>query len=119
MPQEFRDRKCTFCHGTNEYNFEKLENPPTFKPTYCGGCGRVIHLGTDGFMMSRRQVTIASVAATSECGALWLQSALRARNNVGAASCRPCRTAQSQHRAGRPCPYDSRVSQLTPLPLPY
>lgn len=39
-------------YGTNEYNFEKLANPPTFEPTHCGDCGRVIHLGTDGCMYS-------------------------------------------------------------------
>ncbi len=42
-------------YGTNEYNFEKLENPPKFEPTHCGDCGRVIHLGTDGHMMSGRK----------------------------------------------------------------
>jgi hypothetical protein len=36
-------------HGTNEYNFEKLKNPPAFKPTRCAKCNRVIHLGTDGY----------------------------------------------------------------------
>lgn len=36
-------------YGTNEYNFETLENPPEFEPTHCAGCGRVIHLGTDGY----------------------------------------------------------------------
>lgn len=40
-------------YGTNEYNFEKLENPPAFEPTHCVSCGRVIHLGTDGYMRSR------------------------------------------------------------------
>ena len=39
-------------YGTNESNFEKLENPPAFEPTHCGDCGRVIHLGTDGYLMS-------------------------------------------------------------------
>ncbi|MBI4673309.1 MAG: hypothetical protein HY741_16785 [Chloroflexi bacterium] len=39
-------------YGTNEYNFEKLENPPTFEPTHCAECGRVIHLGADGYMIS-------------------------------------------------------------------
>ena len=29
-------------YGTNEHNFEKLENPPAYEPTHCGGCGRVI-----------------------------------------------------------------------------
>jgi len=36
-------------YGTNEYNFEKLENPPSFEPTRCAECGRVIRLGTDGY----------------------------------------------------------------------
>jgi hypothetical protein len=35
-------------YGTNEYNFEKLENPPSYEPTKCTSCGCVIHLGTDG-----------------------------------------------------------------------
>ena len=33
--------------GTNEYNFEKLLNPPAYEPTHCGGCGRVIVLSED------------------------------------------------------------------------
>jgi hypothetical protein len=37
---------------TNEYNFEKLENPPAFEPTHCSDCERVIHLGTDGYSYS-------------------------------------------------------------------
>jgi hypothetical protein len=36
-------------YSTNEFNFEKLENPPTFEPTLCTECGKVIHLGTEGF----------------------------------------------------------------------
>jgi hypothetical protein len=36
-------------YGTNEYNFETLENPPTFEPTHCADCRRIIHLGTDGY----------------------------------------------------------------------
>jgi hypothetical protein len=36
-------------YGTNEYNFEKLETPPSFEPTRCAECGRVIRLGTDGY----------------------------------------------------------------------
>jgi hypothetical protein len=35
-------------YGTNEYNFEKLENPPAYKPTRCIACGRVIVLSRDG-----------------------------------------------------------------------
>ena len=36
-------------YGTNDYNFEKLENPPSFEPTLCDCCGIVIKLGTDGY----------------------------------------------------------------------
>lgn len=36
-------------YGTNDYNFGKLPNPPTFEPTTCSKCGIVIKLGTDGF----------------------------------------------------------------------
>jgi hypothetical protein len=39
-------------YGTNEYNFEKLESPPTYEPTKCSSCGRVIRLGTDGYSIS-------------------------------------------------------------------
>jgi hypothetical protein len=39
-------------YSTNEYNFEKLENPPEFKPTLCHDCGRRISLGEDGYMVS-------------------------------------------------------------------
>ncbi len=39
-------------YGTNEFNFEKLENPPAFEPTHCADCNRIIHLGTDGYMMA-------------------------------------------------------------------
>ena len=36
-------------YGTNEYNFEKLPNPPSYEPTKCAKCGVVIRLGTDGY----------------------------------------------------------------------
>ena len=36
-------------YGTNEYNFEKLENPPAYEPTTCATCGSAINLGEDGF----------------------------------------------------------------------
>ncbi len=35
--------------GTNEYNFEKLENPPSYKPTRCAKCNRTISLGHDAY----------------------------------------------------------------------
>lgn len=39
-------------YGTNEYNFEKLENPPAYEPTHCALCGKVISLGYDGYTQS-------------------------------------------------------------------
>ncbi len=40
--------------ATNEYNFVKLENPPTFEPTLCATCGKQIHLATDGYSFSSK-----------------------------------------------------------------
>jgi len=40
-------------YGTNEYNFEKLADPPTFEPTRCAACNRVIKLATEGYTISR------------------------------------------------------------------
>lgn len=34
-------------YGTNQWNFVKLENLPSFKPTLCSTCGQRIRLGTD------------------------------------------------------------------------
>lgn len=39
-------------YGTNEYNFEKLGNPPAYEPTHCSKCGKVIKLGTDGYSLT-------------------------------------------------------------------
>ncbi len=36
-------------YGTNEYNFEKLPNPPSYEPTRCSNCGAVIILGEDEY----------------------------------------------------------------------
>lgn len=38
-------------YTTNEYNFEKLENPPSYEPTHCAQCGRVIVLADGGYSM--------------------------------------------------------------------
>jgi recombinational DNA repair protein (RecF pathway) len=40
-------------YGTNEYNFEKLPNPPAFNPTKCARCKKVIRLGNDGYSITR------------------------------------------------------------------
>src|SRR5688572_17727963 len=42
-------------YGTNEYNFEKLENPPSYEPTKCSSCGRVIRLGTESYSISGKK----------------------------------------------------------------
>jgi len=36
-------------YGTNEFNFEKLENPPSYEPTRCSKCNAVIVLGEGGY----------------------------------------------------------------------
>ncbi|OHB80284.1 MAG: hypothetical protein A2Z25_07035 [Planctomycetes bacterium RBG_16_55_9] len=36
-------------YGTNEYNFEKLENPPAYEPTRCSKCNAVIVLSEGGY----------------------------------------------------------------------
>jgi hypothetical protein len=36
-------------YGTNEYNFEKLKDPPAYEPTRCSTCGAVIKLSADGY----------------------------------------------------------------------
>lgn len=39
-------------YGTNEYNFQKLENPPAYEPTRCSRCGVVIVLSAGGYSMT-------------------------------------------------------------------
>lgn len=41
-------------YGTNEYNFEKLKNPPKFKPTHCSKCKKIIRLGTESYMIDKK-----------------------------------------------------------------
>lgn len=36
-------------YGTNEYNFEKLPNPPAYEPTKCSKCGAIIVLSEDAY----------------------------------------------------------------------
>lgn len=36
-------------YGTNEYNFEKMSNPPAYEPTLCCECSKVIVLGDGGY----------------------------------------------------------------------
>ena len=60
-PGDWKDcRKCRkdvetemyVYYGTNEYNFEVLENPPEYEPTRCAECGSVIVLGDGGYSRS-------------------------------------------------------------------
>jgi hypothetical protein len=50
-------------YGTNEYNFEKLPNPPTFEPTHCASCGKVINLGEGGYSRSGSKYTCMDCCA--------------------------------------------------------
>jgi hypothetical protein len=52
---EIAETEMYVWYGTNEYNFEKLPNPPSFEPTRCATCGKVISLGEDGCTMQGRQ----------------------------------------------------------------
>ena len=36
-------------YGTNEYNFEKLKNIPSYEPTICAKCNTIIKLGEGGY----------------------------------------------------------------------
>ncbi len=36
-------------YGTNEYNFEELKNPPSYEPTLCSKCGKVIVLSEKAY----------------------------------------------------------------------
>ncbi len=44
-------------HGTNEFNFEKLANPPAYEPTCCAHCGKVIKLGEGGYSVKSGKYT--------------------------------------------------------------
>lgn len=50
--REMFETEMYVWYGTNEYNFEKLKDPPKFKPTKCRVCGKVIHLGDGGYSRS-------------------------------------------------------------------
>jgi len=39
--------------GTNDYNFEKLANPPAYEPTHCTGCNKVIKLASDSYTLAK------------------------------------------------------------------
>lgn len=39
-------------YGTNEYNFERLKNPPDYEPTFCARCGKRIALPEGGYTVT-------------------------------------------------------------------
>jgi len=64
-------KECSVCraefetemyvyYGTNEYNFEKLENPPDFAPTRCVKCKAVINLAEGGYSMFKGEYSCPS-----------------------------------------------------------
>ncbi len=46
------DTEIYVWNGTNEYNFEKLLDPPSYEPTHCAHCGTVINLAEGGYTIS-------------------------------------------------------------------
>jgi len=42
-------------YGTNEYNFNKLTNPPEYEPTKCSACGAIIVLSEGGYSTLSKQ----------------------------------------------------------------
>jgi len=60
-------------YGTNEYNFEKLQNPPSFKPTLCARCGKRINLGEDGYSIHGDRYTC------EECTDIEMKEKIRPR----------------------------------------
>jgi len=52
---ESLDTEMYVYYGTNEYNFEKLVNPPSYQPTKCAKCKKVIRLGEDGYSVKGKE----------------------------------------------------------------
>jgi hypothetical protein len=49
--EEFETEMYVY-YGTNEYNFEKLGNPPEYEPTRCARCNAIISLSEDSCTIS-------------------------------------------------------------------
>lgn len=47
--REMAEPEMVAWYGTNEYNWEKMPNPPKFKPTKCFKCGKIINLPQGGY----------------------------------------------------------------------
>ncbi len=82
-------------YGTNEYNFEKLETPPSYEPTKCSGCGAVIILSEGGYSMLGTEYSCENCTATEMRGASRRAAASSrrwARGGLGGRRTRPTRT---------------------------
>lgn len=49
--------------GTNEYNFERMPDPPSYEPTKCAKCGSVIVLAEGGYASGAEGYVCASCTA--------------------------------------------------------
>ena len=67
--------------ATNEYNFEKLENPPAFEPTCCSRCGVRLRLTHDAYVMCSGAFTCA--ACSEEVNPGQREAAVRALQGPG------------------------------------
>ena len=43
--------------GTNEYNFEKLPDPPSYEPSFCSECGKIIVKADGGYSQLGDKIT--------------------------------------------------------------
>lgn len=46
---EIAETEMYVWYGTNEYNFETLQNPPAYEPTRCAKCRKVIVLSREAY----------------------------------------------------------------------
>lgn len=49
---EIAETEMYVWYGTNEYNFETLQNPPAYEPTRCAQCRKVIVLSQEAYTTS-------------------------------------------------------------------
>jgi len=55
-------------YGTNEYNFEKLADPPTYAPTHCDNCGAVIRLALESYTQGLRASCVINARTRGSAG---------------------------------------------------